>query len=53
MNSCCLNYYIIPDKDSKSKVLELESSECSNCNCHCGYIQYESLATDMPKLTNN
>ena len=53
MNSCCLNYYIIPNENSKPKILELESSDCGKCGCHCGYIQYESLATDMPRLTNN
>lgn len=53
MNSCCLQYYIIPEEVSDCEVLKLDSSECGDCNCHCGYIQYESLAPYMPKLTNN
>ncbi len=53
MNSCCYNYYEIPDKNLKPKILELNDSECSSCKCYCGYIQYESLAPYMPKLTNN
>lgn len=52
LNSCCAQYYIIPN-DSEENIELLESSECSGCVCHCGYIQYESLAPYMPKLTNN
>lgn len=53
MNSCCYNYYELYDKDSKPKKIEIESSDCAKCGCHCGYIQYESLAPYMSKLSNN
>lgn len=53
MNSCCLQYYIIPDESSTPDLVETPTSQCSDCSCHCGYIQYESLAPDMPKLMNN
>jgi hypothetical protein len=54
MNSCCVNYYIIPDEvtEPQFEPLEIETSGCSGY-CHCGYIQYESLAPYMPRLTNN
>lgn len=54
MNSCCAQYYIIAEDDPiKPKKLVCETSECTNCNCYCGYIQFESLVPYMPKLSNH
>jgi hypothetical protein len=52
MESCCLQYYFNPNPTTKPKVLKLDDVDCKKCGCHCGYIQYESLAPYMPQLTN-
>lgn len=51
MNSCCTLYHIDPDE--LGTPVQLESEECVGCNCHCGYIQFESLAPYITKLTDN
>lgn len=53
MNSCCTRYYEITDDTQQCMVLDSELKNCDECNCNCGYIQYESLAPYLTKLSNN
>lgn len=50
MNSCCTLYHIDPEE--LGTPVQLESEECVGCSCHCGYIQFESLAPFLTKLSN-
>lgn len=52
MNSCCTVFYI-NDEDSNSALELEEDQQCDECKCHCGYIQFESLAPYMTELSNN
>lgn len=52
MNSCCTQYYTIPTEEEQVILTECELVD-SSCICYCGYIQYESLAPYLTKLTNN
>lgn len=49
MNSCCTIYHIDPEE--LGTPVQVESEECVGCNCHCGYIQFESLAPYLTKIT--
>lgn len=52
MNSCCTQFYTIPQTNEKPvDILSLVSC-VDRCDCNCGYILYESLAPHMSKLTN-
>lgn len=51
MNSCCAQYYIIP-QETNCEILDLSTAECNKCSCDCGYLQFESLAPYMSKLSN-
>lgn len=51
MNSCCTLYHIDPSTLNQEPV-DLTLEECSDCDCHCGYIQFESLAPYLTKLSN-
>lgn len=52
MNSCCTRYYTIPEVTGERIQLDTLES-CGACDCHCGYILYESLAPHMSKLMND
>lgn len=49
MNSCCTTYHIDPIE--LGQPIDLDSQECSSCTCHCGYIQFETLAPHIKQLT--
>jgi hypothetical protein len=53
MNSCCSVYHIYPDAKQQDCCQLPEIEECDDCQCHCGYIQYEQLAPYIDRLSNS
>jgi hypothetical protein len=51
MNSCC-TIFNLPLDLAEAPTLTVEE-ECAGCDCHCGYIQFESLVPYIPQLSSN